>query len=217
MTQSMYSLTHGAQAAPLAVACGQATHRGRQRHENQDCAACFEIPVENAGLLLDWQRTTVAIVADGMGGAPGGARASALAVAAFQFALLRRTDQPITDRLESALQFAHRALAETAVHEPHLEGMRTTLVAAAVTGNQLYLIHAGDSRAYLVRNGSAYQLTVDHSWVQDAQDNNELSAADARFYPYRFSVGNLEDCFSGLYDFTNAEIFRDDHAVLIGE
>ncbi|MEZ4677998.1 MAG: protein phosphatase 2C domain-containing protein [Caldilineaceae bacterium] len=63
--------------------------------------------------------------------------------------------------------------------------MSTTVVLAALAGNRLYILHLGDSRAYLHRNGQLHQLTTDHTWAQAAVAAGTLSAAEAAHHPGR--------------------------------
>ena len=65
----------------------------------------------------------------------------------------------------------------TACHDgenPDLKGMSTTLVIAAIEGEKAYFMHLGDSRAYLLRGDKAYQLTLDHTWIQDYKINCKI-------------------------------------------
>src|SRR5262249_15672269 len=114
-------------------------------------------------------RGHVLLVADGMGGHAAGEVASALTVEtveAFVLELLRRfsnlqaSDEHgvISDLREAVRQADDRLLAEADLH-PELTGMGTTLTLAFASGTRLFVIHAGDSRAYLFRGGQLHRLT----------------------------------------------------------
>ncbi len=118
-------------------------------------------------LLVDEERR-VFIVADGLGGHPGGDVASRLAVRAAHAAV---TDRPLRDEAEpgtvlgEALRAAHDAVLEAAVQDIGRRGMGTTavLVHLSEDDRQLWVAHVGDSRAYLFRAGELRQLTTDHT------------------------------------------------------
>lgn len=108
-------------------------------------------------------RHPVAIVADGMGGHARGDMASRLAVRSFVTAYAD-TGTP-ADRLQASLEKANEAIAEAVTEDPSLEGMGTTLVAAALTSNGLEWISVGDSPMYLFRGKHLKRLNEDHSMV----------------------------------------------------
>ncbi|GGK80449.1 MerR family transcriptional regulator [Mangrovihabitans endophyticus] len=110
-------------------------------------------------------------VADGVGGVPGGAEAAASAVVALR----GLTDAGLAG-LAEAVRAADRAVAEL--------GM-TTLTALVRSGNRFGLVHVGDSRAYLLRNGDLFRLTQDHSYVQTLVDAGRVGAGEALTHPDR--------------------------------
>jgi serine/threonine protein phosphatase PrpC len=69
--------------------------------------------------------------------------------------------------------------------DPSLAGMGTTLTALLWSGSQLGLVHIGDSRAYLVRDGEVFQITHDHTLVQSLLDEGKLTAEEAASHPQR--------------------------------
>lgn len=127
-----------------------------------------------------------AVVADGMGGPPGGDVASRLAVAAVEEGLRGAPagDLP-EDTLARLFREAHRRILREASARTELFGMGTTLVVLVIRGGRYRLAHAGDSRAYLVRGGTARPLTRDHSWVQERVDAGLLTPAEAARHPAR--------------------------------
>lgn len=115
-----------------------------------------------AGVTLDPEGHHPAVVlADGMGGHAAGDVASGLAVREFMDAY--GVEGRPSDRLRAALDSANRALGEAIAGDPALQGMGTTLVAAAVTSNGLEWISVGDSALLLYRDGRLKRLNQDHS------------------------------------------------------
>ena len=78
-----------------------------------------------------------------------------------------------------------QALAEEAVEGPQLHGLGTTLTLAASLGWDLLLAHVGDSRAYLFRGGTLYQLTRDHTWVGELHQAGMITQAEAAAHELR--------------------------------
>ena len=102
------------------------------------------------------------LLADGMGGHVGGARASELAVATFA-AHFDRAEGAITGRLRAALEAVNTAIARDVAADPRLSGMGCTVVACLVTGDQAHWISVGDSWLWCLRNGKLTRLNADHS------------------------------------------------------
>src|SRR5690348_5667013 len=124
-------------------------------------------------------------VADGMGGHVGGEIASAAAINT-----LRRldTDVPAPEllgALEHAVKEANEKLHEIVEGDPSLQGMGTTLTAMLWSGSHIALVHIGDSRGYLLRNGELFQITHDHTLVQSLVDEGRLSLDEAASHPQR--------------------------------
>lgn len=109
------------------------------------------------------------VVADGMGGHKGGDIASALAVKHAPEALYKEfeTKTPVKEAISNAINFANSEIFKTSENEPTLEGMGTTVVSLYFSGSSVYIGNVGDSRAYLVNNKKLYQMTKDHSVIQD--------------------------------------------------
>ncbi|MEO5876276.1 MAG: Stp1/IreP family PP2C-type Ser/Thr phosphatase [Streptosporangiaceae bacterium] len=124
-------------------------------------------------------------VADGMGGHVGGEIASAAAIET-----LRKLDTDVpADQLLVALEHSVKAANDKLHHivegDPSLQGMGTTLTAMLWSGSQVALVHIGDSRAYLLRNGELFQITHDHTLVQSLVDEGRISLDDAATHPQR--------------------------------
>ncbi|TDC44952.1 Stp1/IreP family PP2C-type Ser/Thr phosphatase [Actinomadura sp. KC345] len=124
-------------------------------------------------------------VADGMGGHVGGEIASAAAIEALR-ALDK--DLPATEllaALEHTVKAANDNLHRIVESDPALQGMGTTLTAMLWAGNQVALVHIGDSRAYLLRDGSLFQITHDHTLVQSLVDEGRITPDEAASHPQR--------------------------------
>jgi serine/threonine protein phosphatase PrpC len=145
-------------------------------------------------------RGHVLLVADGMGGHNAGEVASALSVEtveAFVLDLLRRFsnlhtgDEPgvLSDLRQAVRQADARIFEEVALH-PELKGMGTTLTMAFISGSRLFVINAGDSRCYLLRDSRLLQLTEDHTVVAEMARRGEISPEEARHHPSRHIITN---------------------------
>ncbi len=126
------------------------------------------------------------VVADGMGGAAGGDIASSIVVARLAVLDGEAVGQDDSiDELKAAIADAHREIVARAHNDPELSGLGTTVTAILRAGNTVAMAHIGDSRCYLLRDGSFEQVTTDHSFVQHLVDTGRLSAADAEHHPKR--------------------------------
>jgi len=131
-------------------------------------------------------RGALFMVADGMGGAAAGELASAMAadliyrhLATVWAAESDASPARFAFRMKEAVELANQQIYGYAREHPEVRGMGTTVTAAGVNGRDLYLAQIGDSRAYLVRNGAAIQLTKDQSLMQRLVDAGELTEAEA--------------------------------------
>jgi serine/threonine protein phosphatase PrpC len=165
------------------------THNGARNKPNEDRYAAFTGPGDNG------RPAQFLAVADGVTSTHGGERASDIAVRVLQQALQtptqtagRATPKSLRDRLADAIHRANQEILETARKDPELKGMSTTLVVAAIDGDQLIVMHVGDSRAYLIRNGKAHQLTRDHTWVQEALEEGRITREQAANHPNRHVI-----------------------------
>jgi serine/threonine protein phosphatase PrpC len=123
----------------------------------------------------------LALVADGMGGHPGGEIAAEVVAGVVPAAF---TGQSV-DELEAAVRAANWAIRDRAFAQPGLEGMGTTICAAGLlTTGHVALVNVGDSRAYLWHEGALSQLTRDHSLTAELIERGELREEDAAQHPY---------------------------------
>lgn len=146
------------------------THRGLVRSNNEDSAFC------GPDLVL---------VADGVGGGAAGEIASATtAYAVTATAMSRRGDDPV-EVLGDAVREAQRQLLRGVEADPRREGMATTLSGVLTDGETFALVHIGDSRGYVWRDGELTRVTHDHTYVALLVDEGRLSEADAVDHPWR--------------------------------
>jgi len=131
------------------------------------------------------------IIADGMGGRSFGEQASAATIETVEDILAEMLDSRregevvIADALALALRKANARVYALSHAEEDRRGMGTTCVAAVIDGETLYVAHAGDSRAYLLREGLLKQLTADHSYVAEQVRAGAISEEGARKSRFR--------------------------------
>ncbi|MCV7100281.1 PP2C family protein-serine/threonine phosphatase [Mycobacterium palustre] len=124
-------------------------------------------------------------LADGMGGHAAGEVASQLVIAALAHL---DDDEPGGDllaKLDAAVRAGNSAIAAQVEMEPDLEGMGTTLTAILFDGNRIGLVHIGDSRGYLLRDGELTQITKDDTFVQTLVDEGRITREEAHSHPQR--------------------------------
>jgi protein phosphatase len=154
-----------------------ATDVGRVRSHNEDS----HLVDAAVGLYL---------VADGMGGHAGGAHASQLCVDVVDKVVRRGLDTlggvspeqctaAITELLGAAASEASARIHDQAEGDPQLHGMGTTLTGLFLHGDRGYVVHVGDSRAFLLRGGACQQLTNDHSWLNEQVQAGLLTEEEA--------------------------------------
>ena len=185
------------------------TDVGRVRQENQDDYRAGELP---GGAV--W-----ALVCDGMGGAKGGREASQGACNVIENFFQEQYAQCGAGQeepfLKKALLYANRFVFQKAAHEEALAGMGTTAVCALVRSGNVYLCHAGDSRAYLIRDGKLTQLTHDHSYVQELVDCGTITVEEAEHHPQKNIITKALGVDYRLEpEFTAAKLKREDRLLL---
>jgi protein phosphatase len=143
------------------------TDTGRQRHANEDSY---------------YARSPVYVVADGMGGAQAGEVASRIAADAFDEEM---GDGNPEEQLAGRAREANRRIFELARADASHSGMGTTLTGALLSSDEVSIVHVGDSRAYLLRDGELRQLTRDHSLVEELRRRGQLTPEEAEEHPQR--------------------------------
>lgn len=152
------------------IDCWGQTHVGHIRQNNEDA---FDI-IPELGLL---------VVADGMGGAAAGERASALAVSTVVSEARAVGTSLSVAVVDQAIELANQSIRQEAECDPALQGMGTTVTAVLVQGEFAWIVNIGDSRAYRLSGDHFAQLTTDHSWVEEHGD--DLTAEQIKVHPYR--------------------------------
>ncbi|MEU3649996.1 PP2C family serine/threonine-protein phosphatase [Lentzea sp. NPDC034063] len=124
-------------------------------------------------------------VADGMGGHAAGEVASKVVIASLAHVDDDEPGDDLLGKLRDAVASGNGAISELVTSDPDLEGMGTTLTAILFAGNRLGLVHIGDSRAYLLREGSFAQITHDDTFVQSLIDEGRITPDEAATHPQR--------------------------------
>jgi protein phosphatase len=190
------------------VLAAGASDRGRVRENNEDQFVVAELTramhiqatsLPQPEMLFGHTpvRGHLLIVADGMGGHRGGEQASALAVATIEDFLLntlrwfyRLQGEAVLAEFQLALRAADDRIFAEAERHPGLRGMGSTVTMAYVVERTLYVVHAGDSRLYVLRGGKLYQLTTDHTIVGELLRNQVITPENAANHPMRNIVTN---------------------------
>src|SRR5438874_4695111 len=143
------------------------------------------------GLIRDGNQDSVyagprlLAVADGMGGMAAGDVASNVVIAAMAPLDEDVPGDALVDALRSAVETANQQLRDAVDANPALEGMGTTLTAMLFSGSKFGMVHVGDSRAYLLREGDFVQVTKDDTYVQMLVDEGRITAEEASSHPQR--------------------------------
>ena len=183
-------MTHRLQAAGV-------SDTGLRRTQNEDT------------LVLDHAEGVV-IVADGMGGRPGGEYASSLAAQVI-LAHLSSPENSVGepgDRMAEAISSANLKVWEASNADPEREGMGTTVTALALNGDPASWIigHVGDSRGYVFRDGKLRRITRDHTVVQDLVESGAISPSSIADHP----LSHLINRAVGTEGTVKVDIFQGD-------
>lgn len=168
------------------------TDVGRTREHNEDAFVVADLTTMNASLQPEVRthavgaRGSLFMVADGMGGAAAGEVASAMATEVVLAEVDRRwrasddhDPEVFAHTLRVATEVANTKIHQYAQQHPENRGMGTTATIAGFLGDTLYVCQVGDSRAYLVRDGQAIQITKDQSLMQRLVEAGEITAEEA--------------------------------------
>jgi len=182
-----------------------ATDPGRVRKTNEDQFLIAELSrsmlvhqtsldIRDSTLLAGRRSGYLFLVADGLGGSPAGEEASRLAVDSVIGTVLgtmpwffRQDDQEedLEEELKEVLRKCQSSIAADALENPSRDGMATTLTMAYVIWPRLYVVHVGDSRAYLFRGSELTQITEDHTVAEMLPSDEETAS------PFRMSLWNV--------------------------
>ena len=156
------------------------TDKGLKRENNQDAYSFGELVPD----------ACYAVVCDGMGGAAEGETASNECARIVSERITNgyssgMSDLAIKSLLTGAVDYANKYVYSLSLTDKKYEGMGTTIVASIVTEKCAYVVHAGDSRAYLLNpdSGEIIQITKDHSVVQKMIEDGEITAEEAVTHP----------------------------------
>jgi serine/threonine protein phosphatase PrpC len=186
------------------------TDRGAVRQTNEDQFLITELSkamrvmqtsLPEPALQVADERAHLFLVADGMGGHNAGERASAIAVAAIEHFTLNTFRwffsaddggaHKVLEQFQAAVGVADAQILEQAEGHPELAGMGTTVTMAFHLGTQVCLVHAGDSRAYLYRDGGLHQLTQDHTLIAELVREGTVRQDEVAAHPHRHVITNV--------------------------
>ena len=172
-----------------------ATDVGKIRSINQDYIFTSQDPVGNLPNLF--------VVADGMGGHNAGDFASHYGVSVMVETIRRDTNFNPVKIIRNGITAANREVLRSAIENPAMAGMGTTMVAASVVGEYLYVANVGDSRLYLI-DENIKQISQDHSLIAEMVRLGELSPEEAKNHPDRNiitrAVGTEENVEIDFFD-----------------
>ncbi|MGO5290893.1 Stp1/IreP family PP2C-type Ser/Thr phosphatase [Porcincola sp. LCP21S3_C12] len=172
------------------------TDVGLKRNSNQDFVYASDQKVGRLPSLL--------IVADGMGGHAAGDLASRVCVETLVSSIEGSGQTETIPILAEAVQKANRAVLKKAAEKPEYAGMGTTIVAAVIDGNTLYVANVGDSRLYLIDDDRIDQITLDHSLVAEMVRSGRISPEQMRNHPEKNiitrAVGGEENVEADFFD-----------------
>jgi serine/threonine protein phosphatase PrpC len=157
------------------------TDLGRVRENNEDK---FEFYVPEDPYVLA-SRGAIYIVCDGMGGHAAGQIASEIACKSFIDVYLHHPAHDPEVALYSAVVAANRFVLDNSRAFPDRKGMGCTLSGLILLQDRYYTVQVGDSRIYRLRDGESAQLTMDHTWVEEAMLAGIITAAEAENHPYK--------------------------------
>lgn len=184
---------------------------GKMRQNNED--SFFIMPEQN-----------IYIVADGVGGHNSGELASRTAVSGIAEYVI---NHPMASEMDSGgrrdyfalcLSEINRRVFRMAAENPDNIGMATTVVLVQITDQKAYVVNVGDSRAYLIREGKALQITEDHTFVNELLREGTITEEEAAVHPKRHMItralgGEERIC----PDFFQLEVYREDLILLCSD
>ncbi len=141
-------------------------------------------PINEDAFYLPEEGECFCAIADGMGGHNAGEVASAMAVEVFSREM-RSSTSVGSAAMRRAVERANVAIYERASQSEQCAGMGTTFTALAQCGRDAHIAHVGDSRAYLMRNGTIMRLTMDHTLVEEMVLKGLITLREAKYHPKR--------------------------------
>ncbi len=166
------------------------SHAGMTGKNNEDRYAV-------TAYRLEGERPVVfAVVSDGIGGHRAGEVAAELAVNYIIETVSQSNGKDPMQIMESAIHAASQAIASRSASKAEQHGMGATCACVWLEDHNLFIAYVGDSRIYLVRDGSIHRLTIDHTWVQEALERGIITPAQAHDHPnvhvIRRHLGSVE-------------------------
>lgn len=184
------------------------TDIGKVRSENQDSFA-----------IHDMSDCKICVVCDGMGGERAGNIASEVACDSFVSHIVsRRADMADKALVNEATHYANIKTYDRAFSDFTCEGMGTTLVGGIFEPDIAYIAHVGDSRAYMCSRGVLWQITTDHSYVEELVAQGKITRAQAKVHPRRnyitraLGIGRETAC-----DVFTVDVKKDDVIILCSD
>lgn len=164
--------------------------RGMVREINEDS---YNIIAGYSGIPVTF------IIADGMGGHNSGEIASKMAVDfisnyILQFPEILSNEDNIPSAINEIMKKANREVYEHSKQQESYYGMGTTLIAAVVFNKKLFIGHIGDSRVYLIREGTIKRMTIDHSLIEELMQNGTLTKEEAENHPKKNIITRALGC-----------------------
>jgi len=155
------------------------SHPGMTGKKNEDRYAVSAYRVD----AKDAKPSLFAIVSDGIGGHRAGEVAAEITVNTISHLVAQSDARKPLETLAEAISTASLSISTQAQQDPNQQGMGSTCACAWVIDNRIYTASIGDSRIYLLRGEDLYQLTTDHTWIQEALDKGILTPEDVRGHP----------------------------------
>jgi len=155
------------------------TDPGRKGKNNEDRYGVSAFQLSDSDLTP----SLLAVVADGVGGHRAGEVAAEMAVEIISQVISVSDGKDPQITLAEAIQQANQAITARANSNKKYRGMGTTCACVWIIGDRLYTVALGDSRIYLIRNDEIKQISVDHTWVQEALEAGILTPEQARNHP----------------------------------
>jgi PPM family protein phosphatase len=155
------------------------THPGMKGKNNEDrfAVSAYTISEKNPTPVL------LAILSDGIGGHRAGEVAAEIAVNKISQCVAESSGGQPVHILQKAIQEASQEIFNQAQEDNGRQGMGATCVCAMIIGNRLYAATVGDSRVYLIRDKTIQQLSIDHTWIQEALDKGILKPEQVAGHP----------------------------------
>ncbi len=192
--------------------CFGLTDSGLKRPTNQDHYLIADLNksmrIHDTSLTLDSETRVyggsqgkLLVIADGMGGDAEGERACTIAVdqlttyvlnsLSWCFRLEEDSEHDFEDHLKEALESCQKSIQDVVATHPEMQSMGTTMTMVYIVWPRAFVVHVGDSRCYLLRNGELAQITVDHTMSEIMVEAGKMSREEARHSPMGHALWNV--------------------------